>query len=407
VQPAVPPAARDLRAYAIALISAATRKEVAAAFASEAVRAAGARGGNLYAAGNGALYLFAISGAPQDAVVPYRVLPVSATTPNAEVFRTREPAWLGTAEAIETRFPEMRSLRAATGDEAWAALPLTAGGRTIGVVGFQFADPQPFDDEQRAFLAEIASATAAALDRAARCDHQDEMRAFQHRLIGIAGHELRNPLTVVLAASQQFAHAMTSDRDNRTAARLLRNARRMDRVVRDLVDYAQAQSEGRLSIAPREVDFHELCVRVLASLSSLHPERAVSYQRGDEGRGTWDPDRLEALLENLLVNALKYGAADRPVYVGWYAEPTELVLKVHNHGPPIPPSVLPHIFDPFQRGEQHGVRDSLGLGLFIVKQIVAAHGGSIQVRSDRESGTAFVVRLPYAAPASSARDRAG
>jgi len=107
------------------------------------------------------------------------------------------------------------------------------------------------------------------------------------------------------------------------------------------------------------------------------------------------------------VNALKYGAADRPVYVGWYAEPTELVLKVHNHGPPIPPSVLPHIFDPFQRGEQHGVRDSLGLGLFIVKQIVAAHGGSIQVRSDRESGTAFVVRLPYAAPASSARDRAG
>jgi len=83
------------------------------------------------------------------------------------------------------------------------------------------------------------------------------------------------------------------------------------------------------------------------------------------------------------------------------------VLKVHNHGPPIPAALLPHVFDPFQRGEDHTVRDSLGLGLYIVKQIVAAHGGRIEARSDRETGTTFLVRLPYAAPAAATRDLAG
>ena len=76
-------------------------------------------------------------------------------------------------------------------------------------------------------------------------------------------------------------------------------------------------------------------------------------------------------------------------------------------GRPIPAALLPHLFDPFRRGEDHSVRDSLGLGLYIVKQIVAAHGGRIEARSDHETGTTFVVRLPYAAPAAQTRDLAG
>jgi signal transduction histidine kinase len=401
------PAAGDFRAYAAALISAATRREVGRAFVDAGVAACGARSGTLYLARNGALHLLAVSGACDDALVPCRVMPLSASTPAAEMFRTLEPAWLGSAGAIEERSPALHELLGATGDAAWAAMPLTSESGWLGVVELQFADPQAFDQDQRAFLLELAGLTARALQRAGRHDEECETRTFQHRLIGIAGHELRNPLTVVLSSAEHLARGATGDRDKRASARLLRNARRMDRVVRDLVDYAQAQAEGRLHIAPREVDFHELCVRVLASLSSLHPERPVTYQRGEEGRGRWDPDRLEELLENLLVNALRYGAADRPVYVGWYGEPTELVLKVHNDGPPIAAAVLPHVFDPFRRGEEHSVRNSLGLGLYIVRQIVAAHGGRVDVRSDREAGTTFVVRLPFQAPATGARDLAG
>lgn len=356
MQPRDPPAARDLRAYAAALISAATRRDVGRAFATAGVAAAGASGGKLSLARNGALHRLEVSGAP---------------------------------------------------DDTWAALPLIGESGSIGILGLWFASPQAFGAEQRAFLADLATLTARALERAARYEGELETRTFQHRLIGIAGHELRNPLTVVLSAAEQLSRSAAGDRDKRAAARLLRNARRMDRVVRDLMDYAQAQAEGRLHIAPREVDFHELCVRVLASLSSVHPERPVTYQRGEDRRGSWDPDRLEELLENLVVNALKYGAPEHPVYVGWYGDAEELVLKVHNHGRPIPAALLPHLFDPFRRGEDHSVRDSLGLGLYIVKQIVAAHGGRIEARSDHETGTTFVVRLPYAAPAAQTRDLAG
>jgi signal transduction histidine kinase len=404
VESANPAAAR---AYVAALISAPDRHDVGRAFVDAGVAAAGARGGNLYLSRSGALHLLAPLGASEDALVPYRVMPSSADAPCAEAFRTAEPIWLGSAEAIEARFPAMLDLLRATGDEAWAALPLPGQAGPLGAMGLHFAAPQPFDDDQRTFLLELARLAALAIERAGRHHEEREARNFQHRLIGIAGHELRNPLTVVLSAAEQLARGAAGDREKRAVARLLRNARRMDRIVRDLVDYAQAQAEGRLYIVPREVDFHELCVRVLASLSSVHPERPVTYQRGEDGRGRWDPDRLEELLENLLVNALRYGAPDRPVYIGWYGEPTELVLKVHNHGPPIPPAVLPHVFDPFRRGEEHSVRDSLGLGLYIVRQIVSAHGGRVEVRSDRESGTTFVVRLPFAAQASPAHELAG
>ena len=350
MQPADPPAARDLRAYAAALISAATRRDVGRAFATAGVAAAGASGGKLSLARKGALHRLAVSGAP---------------------------------------------------DDTWAALPLAGESGPLGMLGLRFASPQTFGEEQRAFLADLAALTARALERAARHDEELETRTFQHRLIGIAGHELRNPLTVVLSAAEQLSRTAAGDRDKRAAARLLRNARRMDRIVRDLMDYAQAQAEGRLHIAPREVDFHELCVRVLASLSSVHPERPVTYQRGEDVRGRWDPDRLEELLENLVVNALKYGAPDRPVYVGWYGDPEELVLKVHNHGPPIPAALLPHVFDPFQRGEDHSVRDSLGLGLYIVKQIVAAAGSRLAriVRPARPSWCASRTRCPRQRPA--------
>jgi signal transduction histidine kinase len=355
VQSADPHAADGLRAYAAALISAVTRRDVARAFATAGVAAAGASGGKLSLARNGAQHRLAASGAP---------------------------------------------------DDTWAALPLDGANGPLGVLGLRFASPQAFGEEQRAFLADLAGLTARALERAARHEDELETRTFQHRLIGIAGHELRNPLTVVLSAAEQLSRSATGDRDKRAAARLLRNSRRMERIVRDLMDYAQAQAEGRLHIATREVDFHELCVRVLGSLASVHPERPVTYQRGEGGRGRWDPDRIEELLENLVVNALKYGAPDLPVYVGWYGDPDELVLKVHNHGAPIPAALLPHVFDPFQRGEDHSVRNSLGLGLFIVQQIVAAHGGRVEARSDRETGTTFLVRLPYAVPAAQTRDLA-
>jgi signal transduction histidine kinase len=385
-------------AYVSRLATASSQRDIGEAFSSIGVAAAAAQRGELHlVAPPASLRLLTAAGAGDEAVVPCGVLSASAPMPVAEAFRTGEPVWLRSPREIEMRFPSIADLASATFEQARAAIPLMDGGKPFGVVALQFGAEQEFDERQRAMLSAIAELTARALRRALREEDERSTRAFQHRLIGIAGHELRNPLTVVLSVAEQLARSAADDREKRAAGRLLRNARRMERVVRDLVDYAHAEAEGGLAVAPKPTDFHEVCVRVLSSLASLQPGRKVIYERGDDGRGSWDPDRLEELLENLLVNAIKYGAPDRPVRVSWWGDDDELVAEVHNHGPPIAPSLLPHVFDPFERGKEHGSRDGLGLGLYVVKQIVVAHSGRVEIRSDHESGTTFIVHLPRAA----------
>jgi phosphoserine phosphatase RsbU/P len=101
------------------------------------------------------------------------------------------------------------------------------------------------------------------------------------------------------------------------------------------------------------------------------------------------------VLANLLGNALSYSPAATPVRVTWRGEEGALAVEVANQGPPIPPELMPHLFEPFRRGPgtQAG-KKGLGLGLFIARQIVLAHGGSIEARSSASEGTVFTVRLP-------------
>jgi PAS domain S-box-containing protein len=113
--------------------------------------------------------------------------------------------------------------------------------------------------------------------------------------------------------------------------------------------------------------------------------------------GEWDPDRLAQVVSNLVGNALQHGAHDTPVEVRLGHEDSTLVLTVHNQGTPIPEALLPHVFDPFRRADNRS-RQGLGLGLYIVQQLILAHGGTITVSSQVDSGTTFTVRLPRHAP---------
>ncbi|MGQ0508020.1 MAG: sensor histidine kinase, partial [Myxococcaceae bacterium] len=112
----------------------------------------------------------------------------------------------------------------------------------------------------------------------------------------------------------------------------------------------------------------------------------------------WDADRLAQVVANLVLNAVKYGDRDHPIHVRAWDEEGEQMMTVHNRGEPIPPSLLPHVFEPFRRGafRQNAERrgGGMGLGLYIVRETVRAHGGSIQVISSEHEGTRFTVRLP-------------
>ncbi|HEX8819960.1 MAG TPA: ATP-binding protein, partial [Archangium sp.] len=110
----------------------------------------------------------------------------------------------------------------------------------------------------------------------------------------------------------------------------------------------------------------------------------------------WDPDRLGQVVQNLVTNALKYSPGDTPVRIETHAENGDVVLSVHNEGAPIPAERLGRIFQPLQRatGDVDKAGRSIGLGLYIVKQVVDAHGGTVWVESTAEAGTTFTMRLP-------------
>lgn len=217
---------------------------------------------------------------------------------------------------------------------------------------------------------------------------------LQQQLLGMVGHDLRTPLNAIAGSAALLARApdLPSSRVP-LAQRIVSSAGRMSRLVRDLLDFTRVRSEGHLPIAPEPVNLGALCRRVAQEVKAARPEANVHCSVVGDVTGEWDPARLEQVVSNLITNACHHGAAGRPVEVRVTGLDDAVLIAVHNEGPPIPRDVLPHIFEPFWRGSERIDRTGLGLGLHIVRSLVEAHGGTIEVASG-EDGTTFTVVLP-------------
>jgi signal transduction histidine kinase len=222
--------------------------------------------------------------------------------------------------------------------------------------------------------------------------------SFQQRVIAIVGHDVRSPLAAILASA---SHALTrKDLDSRLEgllSRVLRSARRIEALTQLLMDFSQVRLAPGLNLAREPGDLHALCEEVLAELRGTWADQPLVLEKEGDGRGDFDKDRLRQVLANLVDNALRHGAAGTPVrVVSRGTNPSVLEVSVHNEGPPIDPKLLPRVFEPFQHGHppQEVVRESLGIGLYIVSEVVKAHGGRVHVESTQERGTTFIVRLP-------------
>jgi sigma-B regulation protein RsbU (phosphoserine phosphatase) len=220
------------------------------------------------------------------------------------------------------------------------------------------------------------------------------------QLVGIVSHDLRTPLqAVVLGASLLNATGVTPAQA-RTVGRITAAAGRANRLIADLLDFTQARLGGGLRADRSEVDLHALVAECVEELKLAWAGRMVEH-RCIGGAGGWaDPHRLAQAMTNLCNNALTYGSPDRPVTITSVVGEGELQIAVHNEGPVIPEDLLPHLFEPLRRGEQQvklGSR-SVGLGLYIVQQIAAAHGGRVTVRSVEGEGTTFTLSVPSGAP---------
>jgi sigma-B regulation protein RsbU (phosphoserine phosphatase) len=224
--------------------------------------------------------------------------------------------------------------------------------------------------------------------------HQSD---FEQHLIGIVSHDLRSPLTTIALASNALTRREELDeRAMKGVIRISNAAERATRLVNDLLDFTQARLGGGIRIQRTPVELRAALKSVLEEAEAAWPSRKLSVRCEGATQGKWDPDRLAQVLQNLVTNALKYSPDDSEVSVVTHGEGGFVEIAVHNGGPPIPGEMLPSIFEPLRRGDNTGgvPGRSVGLGLYIVKELVEAHGGNVRVRSGEAEGTTFTVRLP-------------
>jgi len=221
---------------------------------------------------------------------------------------------------------------------------------------------------------------------------------LRHRedLLHVVSHDLRAPLGAIVGQARLLRKRPDSDAfvTGRVDA-ILRSATRMNAMIEDLLDAARTDSH-QLLLQARPVDVGAYLSELLdRSAPVLEVDRVRLLVDGAGGLvARADPNRLDRIVLNLLTNALKYSPTESPVELGVTAAGGWVTISVADHGPGIPPADLPHVFDRFYRGEQTAARGGLGIGLYSVRLLVKAHGGTVRVEPGREGGTTFHVALP-------------
>jgi sigma-B regulation protein RsbU (phosphoserine phosphatase) len=218
---------------------------------------------------------------------------------------------------------------------------------------------------------------------------------FAEQMIGIVSHDLRNPVSTIMLATELLGRGELSPAQQRTAASIRRAAERATRLIGDLLDFTQARMGAGLTFAPTASDLHEVVGEAVDELRLAYPGHALQHVRTGDGRCTVDASRLVQLVGNLVSNAMSHGRPETPVTVTTNGTQADaLTLAVHNHGDAIPPAQLQSLFEPMTRGTNESSGHGVGLGLFIVREIAKGHGGTVAVRSSEPEGTTFTVTLP-------------
>jgi signal transduction histidine kinase len=223
---------------------------------------------------------------------------------------------------------------------------------------------------------------------------------FRERMMGILGHDLRNPLNVViLAADQLMRDQGLPPAAQKRLLRLRRSAARMHEMIETLLDFTRARFMGSVPVSPVPTDLGTIARTTVDDVRALWPDSAIGLEVRGDPRGEWDPARMTQTIGNLVTNAIAYGEKGGRVQVAVQAEGRDVELTVHNQGAAIPAEIIPVLFEPFRRGAaQDRSPGGLGLGLYIVGEIVKAHGGSIRVDSTDRDGTTFTLKLPRHPP---------
>jgi len=310
---------------------------------------------------------------------------------------------------LDVQMPEMDGFELAElmrGSERTRQIPIifvTAGARDqhrlfkgyeSGAVDFLFKPIEPHILQNKADVFFQLHRHKQQLARELR--EKTETLRLNEMLTAVLSHDLRSPLNAVLTSAVLIQRRSTEQPVRETAARILSSSKRMSRMIEDMLDMARARLAGGIPLKREPADLGALIDRVVGEIQATYPDRRIEVTQSGNLHGNWDGERLAQVASNLLGNALQHGDEAAPVRVSVDGSPADSVLITVENSGTIPQSLLPELFDPFRGAQrQTGRTEGLGLGLYIVHQIVTAHGGTVDVESGNDNRTYFRVRIPH------------
>jgi signal transduction histidine kinase len=247
----------------------------------------------------------------------------------------------------------------------------------------------PIRDDQGAILGAIASYEDVT--------HFMERERLREEWLSIVAHDLKQPLTAIAACAGMLSRRSEDDRIQAWSGKILASVQRLERMTEDLLDASKLEAR-RFSLDRRPTDLRALLHAAVELAAAERPEHAVVLTADDDVPPVHaDAARMDQVLGNLLLNAAKYGDPDAPIRVTLSLRDAELEIAIENRGPGISPDELPRLFQRFQRLSSDPSRSrppGTGLGLYICKGIVEAHGGRIWAQSEPDETTSFHFTLP-------------
>lgn len=315
-----------------------------------------------------------------------------------------ESVFISGQDYLRREFPDFAPFMEVNGIKSVIALPLTSKGLSVASVAFYLKEEMSFPADLIRFLELMASQCGIAIDRAFLLEDQEVQKSklreaviARDEFFSIASHELKTPLTSLRLNGQLLRKKAKMNEgllDQKMLSDFLdsndRSVLKLVRLVDDMLDISRIKT-GRITISREEFDLEELAFEAIERARGTTSVK-IEYQRGSPLTGNWDRLRIEQVFSNLLSNALRYGEK-KPVHVHLETRAGEVIFRVKDQGVGIPKDLHSTIFERYERGHAKDIQ-GLGLGLYISRHIIDAHGGRIWVESIPGLGSEFFVALP-------------
>lgn len=321
--------------------------------------------------------------------------------PLARAIKSGEPIYLPDSESTKAAYPIAYEFQNKNGILSSCALPLIVEGRVVGGIVLSFAEEKKFPTDEREFIQALINQCSQALHRALLFEAAEEAVKVRDEFLSIASHELRTPLTPLKLQLQSLGrHLKASDvlEDDSRVIKMVessdRQVNRLTSLIDDLLDVSRI-SAGKLTLNLEHIQLAELIQEVISNYKHQLKEKKISLEVSLDEKlyGDYDRVRIEQVFINLITNAAKY-APGKPLKITLEKTEEKAEIKVEDQGAGISARDQKRIFERFERVKDRDNVGGLGLGLYISRQIVEAHGGTISVESEPGAGSKFLVCLP-------------